>query len=308
MIKDFFYFSGAQRTGIIVLFVLLLIGFIAVQLVPVFVAEPVIEIDDPGFIDDVRAFEASLERVDTVVKQWRRPAWQAPAFRNYASRSANEVSAAELFPFDPNTLDSAGLVQLGIPRHVVKNILRYRLKGGYYATAQRFSETYGLSPDLFARLHPYILIESTKITQLKIPDAEASDPVPVELNAADSTQLMSLKGVGRGIALSILRFRKASGGFVQIDQLREVYGMTGELFARIQPWIRVDSTTITKIKVNAAGVDKLRAHPYLNFYQAKAIYELRRKKGRLSSLYELRNLEELDSVTVRKIAAYLSFE
>ncbi|MCE1156512.1 MAG: hypothetical protein LWW91_10385, partial [Bacteroidales bacterium] len=79
MIKDFFYFSGAQRTGIIVLFVLLLIGFIAVQLVPVFVAEPVIEIDDPGFIDDVRAFEASLERVDTVVKQWRRPAWQAPA-------------------------------------------------------------------------------------------------------------------------------------------------------------------------------------------------------------------------------------
>lgn len=305
MFKDFFYFSGAQRSGIVVLFVVLLLSFVTLQLLPVFFPEPSVDIDDPVFMDDVRNFEASLQRVDTM-KRWRNNYW--PATHYNFQRPSNDVITAELFPFDPNTLDSAGLVQLGIPRHVVKNILRYRIKGGYYSSAQRFSETYGLSPDLFTRLQPFIVIETSLVTQTKIQDSEPSFELPVEINSADSTLLMTLKGVGRGIATSILRYRKASGGFVHVEQLREVYGMTDEIFTNLKPFISIDSTKVTKIRINTASVDKLRAHPYLNFYQAKAIYELRRKKGRLHAIRELEKLEELDSETVQKITSYLSFE
>jgi DNA uptake protein ComE-like DNA-binding protein len=307
MFRDFFYFSGAQRSGIVVLFVVLLCSFVALQLLPVLFPEPAVAINDPAFMNDVREFEASLQRLDTI-KKWRSTYRPTPGYNYKDSHPSNHVVAAELFPFDPNTLDSAGLVQLGIPRHVVRNILRYRIKGGYYSSAQRFSETYGLSPDLFTRLQPYIVIETSLVTHIKIPDTEPALEIPVEINSADSGLLMTLKGVGRGIATSILRFRKASGGFVRVEQLRDVYGMNDELYTTLKPNITVDSTAVAKININSASVEKLRAHPYLNFYQAKAIYELRRKKGRLKSLQEIQKLEELDSETVRKIASYLSFE
>jgi len=52
----------------------------------------------------------------------------------------------------------------------------------------------------------------------------------------------------------------------------------------------------------------LKSHPYLNFYQAKQIYELRRKKGKLSGLAELAKLSEINELTLEKIAVYLNFE
>jgi DNA uptake protein ComE-like DNA-binding protein len=72
--------------------------------------------------------------------------------------------------------------------------------------------------------------------------------------------------------------------------------------------LSVDSVSIRKINVNTASVEKLKSHPYLNFYQAKSLYEYRRKKRRVSKLSELNRLEEFNAETVEKIEPYLDFK
>jgi DNA uptake protein ComE-like DNA-binding protein len=119
---------------------------------------------------------------------------------------------------------------------------------------------------------------------------------------------MKVVGIGRFYAKAIVRFRQQTGGFVNIDQLHELYGMTDQNFNKISPYCHINTALVQKIKVNTASTERLNVHPYLNFYQSKAIYEYRRKKGKLQGIQELRNINELSSETVGKIEPYLSFE
>ncbi|HBK40302.1 MAG TPA: hypothetical protein DDZ57_01845, partial [Porphyromonadaceae bacterium] len=38
----------------------------------------------------------------------------------------------------------------------------------------------------------------------------------------------------------IVKYRNLLGGFVSVEQLREVYGIDNELFSRISPYIQAD--------------------------------------------------------------------
>lgn len=307
MWKDFFFFSGSQRAGIVVLTVLIIFAVVISVGLPAFLPQHDVINYDTAFLEEIERFQASLVQADSAQKENRqrfnRYYTQYPDRRKQDGKTEN----IQRFPFDPNTLDSVGLTELGIPRYIVSNILRYRSKGGYFSTPEKFAAIYGMRPELFADLQPFIVIENNYLKEV---DLEASSTLafPVDLNMADSTQLLQLKGLSRGMVRSVLRFRTASGGFVDPGQLKEVYGMTDELYNRIRPLCTANPAAIRKIMVNQASVDKLRAHPYLNFYQAKAIYELRRRKGKLESIDQLRHLDELDEATLNKLTAYFSFE
>lgn len=307
MWKDFFFFSGSQRAGIIVLTVLIVVAVIVSVVIPRILHQSDIDTDDTAFREDIEHFQASLVQVDSTRSAKRqRYTW---SYERYPERNkpVDKAVISQRFPFDPNTLDSVGLTELGIPGYIVSNILRYRRKGGYFSTPEKFGAVYGMKPELFAELEPFIVIEDRYLKEVSAAPGSASD-LPVDLNTADSTQLIQIKGLSRGMARSVLRFRSASGGFVAPEQLKEVYGMTDEVYEQIRPSCTADPTAIRKIQVNKASVDKLRAHPYLNFYQAKAIYELRRRRGKLESMDQLRHLGEIDDLTLKKLAAYFSFE
>ena len=83
--------------------------------------------------------------------------------------------------------------------------------------------------------------------------------------------------------------------------------MTPELYRSIAPHFSVNPKLIQTINVNKASIERLKYHPYLNFYKAKAIYELRLTKGSLKSVKELKNIDVIDQETLAKIEPYLSF-
>jgi DNA uptake protein ComE-like DNA-binding protein len=130
----------------------------------------------------------------------------------------------------------------------------------------------------------------------------------IELNAADSTALMHIPGVGASFAKRIIGYRNMLGGYHRVEQLQEVYGMYEELYIKIVPFLNIDANQVERIKVNAASVDKLKAHPYFNFYQAKVLVELRKKKGKLTGTDELQLLEEFTPDDWVRITPYLDFE
>ena len=66
--------------------------------------------------------------------------------------------------------------------------------------------------------------------------------------------------------------------------------------------------TTQRINLNKAGIERLRAHPYINFYQAKVIVEYRKKKRTLKSLKQLSLYEEFTTQDLERISHYVCFE
>ena len=147
---------------------------------------------------------------------------------------------------------------------------------------------------------------SPKQNQYPVAEKFAAGTV-IEINSSDTLQLTKIPGIGAAYAKRITGYRNLLGGYYRLEQLQEVYGMYEELYEKITPYLEADASKITRIPVNTASLDKLKSHPYLNFYQAKAIIEMRKKKGKLDNIDELHLLEEFTAEDLERIKHYMAF-
>lgn len=319
MWKDFFYFSRGQRTGIMILLALIVIVMIMNYSMPYFF--PVTQNNNTAFLANVDDFKKSLLSHDSLrLADWQKQSQERqrqyqekynkyPSYPTY--KTTEKKDSYTLFPFDPNTIDSTSFVRLGLKPFIASNILKYRNKGGHFRTSADFSKVYGILPAKFKELQPFISIENKKLVN---PDSisgshkEFNKDLIVDLNSADTILLMQVKGIGRSYANGIVRFRQTMGGFTSVGQLSELYGMRPESFEKIRLFCSANQALVRKIKINSATVERLNVHPYINFYQAKAIYELRRYKGKLTGMNDLKELSEFNKESLAKIQPYLSFE
>ena len=126
------------------------------------------------------------------------------------------------------------------------------------------------------------------------------------LNTADTAEWKKIPGIGNTFAARIVKYRNLLGGFVSVEQLREVYGIDNELFSRISLYIQADEN-FEKLQINKLEFRELLRHPYLNYKQVRAIVYLRKKKGNVASIHELAMLDEFTSEDIFRIEPYLEF-
>jgi DNA uptake protein ComE-like DNA-binding protein len=307
MWKDWFFFSKSQRIGIIVLMSIILV-LIGIKIAIPYFASPKATVQD-DFVQRAQAFTASLKH-QQINKYNADPHSEKHYSSLYPHYTQQTLPAPVLSRFNPNTLDSAGFVKLGIKPRIASNILKYRAKGGKFKKTDDFGKIWGISSEQMKLLLSYIDIPAEPVLQSTIDNRSKNKKTDgiVELNSADTTQLQQIRGIGSGFAKRIAGYRKRLGGYVAIEQLREIYGMTPELYSQIAPHFTINSQLIHKIEVNKASVERLKSHPYLNFYKAKAIFERRLTKGKLKNSNDLRGIDELDDATLNKIMPYLTFE
>jgi DNA uptake protein ComE-like DNA-binding protein len=130
----------------------------------------------------------------------------------------------------------------------------------------------------------------------------------IDLNSCDSAMLESLPGLGPVLSKRIIRFRNLLGGFVSVDQLKEVYGLPPETFEMISDRFYIDSSLVRKIKINVAGYGDLSRSPYLEKYEIQSILKYRKIAGRIASSGELVENKIISDSTATKIGPYLDFE
>lgn len=212
-----------------------------------------------------------------------------PALPKAPEPAKNLASApSEVFAFDPNKVSYQQLLSLGFPEKTAKTLLRFRQKGFVFRNKSDLQKVYGVPPDLYKRLQKYILIEASgdpqdSSIQKKRPDKKPASSQPqqirkIELNSADSTALLEIKGIGPVFAKRILKYRELLGGFYELEQLKEVYGMNDEAFQRIHSQVSVDSRLLRQIQLNSADFKSINRHPYLSYESSLALVKLRRKK------------------------------
>lgn len=304
MWKDFFYYSRGERRAIYVLLVLIALLLIALVLIPGYHArqqQGVLQKDSTGLKKEAGDIGHKLQKNMVV---------------------GGKDIGVSLTPFDPNLADSIELSRLGLPPFVVRNILKYRLKGGRFTSPESLARIYGLTEEKFLELKPYISISESYVRKPKKAWKEKAAPVmaqkrdtfpkvfkypegtKVDANRADTVELKKIPGIGSGIARMIVTYRERLGGFYSLEQLLEVKYMTPELLE----WFMLEEVPVRRLEVNRAGLEKLRSHPYLNFYQAKVIVEHRRTRGELKSLSQLSLYEEFTEKDLMRLAAYVSFD
>lgn len=133
----------------------------------------------------------------------------------------------------------------------------------------------------------------------------APDIVVIELNAADSASLLSLKGIGPYYAGKIIRYRNQLGGFYSGEQLLEIRGMDSLRLNGFKEQILIDSSLIKKIDINTITFKELLKHPYFEYYLVKAIFQKRDELKRFDSLEQLNEISVMYKELYDKIAAYL---
>ena len=104
-----------------------------------------------------------------------------------------------------------------------------------------------------------------------------SEKFQIELNAADTAELRLLKGIGKVLARRIVYYRNKLGGFYDLNQLSEVEGVSPIVLKDNKDYILIDTALVQKVNINRASLKRMKDHPYMNFYQAKDIYESRKK-------------------------------
>lgn len=223
------------------------------------------------------------------------------------------IRHTEEFYFDPNTADSTQLLRLGLPTWMVRNIYRYRARGGVYRNKRDFAQTYGLTKKDYLRLEPYIRISDDYQPAAMLFPKEERDSLRhsvklkegehIVLNTADTTQLMRVPGIGSYYAKEITRHGKWIGGYVSVDQLDEIEGFP----LSAKKYFVISNPNPQRLAINKLSLQQLRKHPYINYYMAKAIVDYRRLHGDIKNLQDLRFSKGFSEGSIHRLEPYIEY-
>lgn len=276
-----------------------------------------------------RLYQPSTEDIEPIRAQME--AWLASRDSAHGG-STDAVLEQRILPFDPNTIVAEDWQRLGLTAKQAASIMRYRAKGGRFRSKADVKRMYTISPDVFERIQPFILLpdsvarpaveqldtrsdqpERTSFAQAGRPMASLHEKEPVrkvEVNTADTTALIALPGIGPAFARGIVKYRDGLGGYHSLDQLAEVYVLQDkpEAVARLKELLVADTLALRRIPLNTCTAEELAAHPYIRWKLAKPIIAYRQQHGPFNNVAAIRSIHLIDEALYRKLAPYLSVE
>jgi competence protein ComEA len=336
-IRGYLTFTRKERYG--VLFLLLIISILFV--LPYFF-QPSVGDPDPAAYEKmkegIRKFESRVmdsagESVHharyTDQKQYPSESFSEPAVKSFHPK---------MFYFDPNRLTGEQWQQLGLSERLSLTILHYIEKGGRFEKAEDLRKLYGLRNSDYEKLFPYVRIAkptenlnahagSYAKTNYNAPVVKKADSflretprsmeprIPVthqgknyeitDINQADSAGWSRLPGIGTKLSSRIVHYREKLGGFYQVEQVGETFGLPDSVFQKIKPSLRMNTTALLQIDLNMSTKETLQAHPYIRWQLAKGIVEYRQQRGRFQSTDELLQLALMDQIKFEKLKPYI---
>ena len=230
-----------------------------------------------------------------------------------------------LTPFDPNSADSATLLSVGLRPWQVRNIMRYRARGGRYRLKEDFAQLYGLTLEQYRTLEPYIRIKpqvmaadvikrpkrnyqprsassSRSSSSASRSSSKLSPGQTVDANTADTTELKRIPGIGSYFARRIISLRRQRQQFQSKEELLSIRNFPESALSYITL-----SHNYPPILINSMTQKELERHPLLNYLQARDIIRLRTNTGRINNLDDLSLLPSFTPQHLKIISSYIEY-
>lgn len=208
-------------------------------------------------------------------------------------------------PFNPNQVDTAELLAMGVSPRAANNWMRYLEKGGAFKSVAEVGRIYGLDSEVLQQMTPYLIFSPTPAS--RAPRQRTTGCTPMDINTADSAAWEALPGIGSVLAARIIRFRDRLGGFMNPEQVSETYGLSDSTFANILPCLK-GGGVLVRISVNTATLEELGGHPYIGFKTAKALMAYRRQHGGFESLDDLLRFPAWTGTAREKATPYIDVQ
>lgn len=310
--KEYFTFSRGQRNGIFVLLLIIIILIVLPHLMEFFKHQQ--KIDFTQFQKEI----AEFEKQQVIAKE---------------KKFKLDTASFELFSFNPNEITETDWRRLGVSERTARTIMNYRNKGGHFNEKEDLLKIYGFDTAKYEILEPYIAFrndekpefdpfdkavfkkpeekkqyQKEKFSYEKKSEYKPKENVIVELNSADTTELVKVRGIGPTLSRRIIKYRDKLGGFVGVDQLMEVYGMDSVWFETMKPSLIVDSSRVTKVAVNSVLPEDLEKHPYFGRNIARAIVNFRQQHGSFRSVEDLKKIYVIDENLFERIEPYVMID
>ena len=268
---------------------------------------------------------------------------RAEGDRGGPGRSRYSAGArVRLAPFDPNALTAQDWEARGVPHFAASRMVKYRAAAGGFKSKAQLKEIYGLPDSVYQRLAPFMQLPDETpqrgerpayAATRRGPDGkfpplagagEAGRPFsgsysrvkphnlqPFDLNTADTTQLMQIRGIGRGRAKWVVRYRNQLGGYLRKEQLDEVFVLKDapDLRDSLKKYTFVAAGFSPKlVDVNAASFDELYLHPYIGKPRARLIVAYRQQHGPFKRVEDLKQIPVLKVEDWEKLRPYVRCE
>ncbi len=292
-IKSHFTFNRQQRSGILLLLILI-ISLLCIYWFVNFSEEDTFDISSAEIV----SMQSELDSLRL---------------------AAIENSKPKKYPFNPNFITDYKGYTLGMTNEEIDRLLQYRKEGNWINSAADFKNVTGVSDSLLDELSPYFKFPDwvtnpkpyTNYKNFKNEKGFSEQPFAqkIDLNKATEEQLQQVSGIGEALSKRIISNREKLGGFSNDIQLYSIYGLDPSVVQRILNIFTVKTPkNISKINVNTASASDISTIPGISFEMAKKIWEYRRLHEKLNSVQELDKIEGMTERKLQLIQLYLSVE
>lgn len=301
-IKDYFSFTKGEKRGVFVLLTIIVLFTTSLHFIKYF---RVIE-------------QTDFSEFDEAITKFEKELIQQKLNDSIARTTKNSIALpSEFFEFNPNEMEDSNWLKLGFAEWQVRTINNYKSKGGEFRIKSDVSKIFGISDTLYKLLYPYILLPeniekkvfeknyANEYPKKNFEPFKKKEPILVDINLCDTSQLQELKGIGSAYSKRIIKYRESLGGFNSINQLKEVYGITNEIFNQISPNLKISNTTINQIDINQVDEEQLKKHPYIGWKLAKPIIAYRKSHGKFATVSDIKKIHLITDEIYSKIAPYL---
>jgi len=230
------------------------------------------------------------------------------------------ISELHLFNFDPNTIDSANAIHLGIPLKQVNTLMHYREKGGRFYKKEDILKLYGLDPVIAHQLIPYIELTSSEskwssyknrdkgnnfksnyeyVRRYKMNHYKEKNYGPwlkmkngsaswtIDINEADASEWHDKTKLPMNVVHQILNFKNHLGGFTHSLQLKKVYGLADTAFQNLRPHLVVQKNFKPLLNSSTMNFAQWKSLGIFEDQQIFEILKMRKQQGGQVSWREL---------------------
>lgn len=291
-IRNYFNFSKDQQKGILLLFfviIVLQLLYCAVDFSPVSKENP----EKQRWL----ALETQIDSMELNLK--------------------NRVP--KMYPFNPNFITDYKGYKLGMSVAEIDRLHAFREGNKYVNSEKEFQAVTGVSDSLLKVISPYFKFPDW-VNNKQTPKFVASSNtkpdyfskkekvVVKDINQATQDDLMKIYGVGEAISIRILKFKESLGGFVSMEQMKDVWGLSPEVVERLKAGFKVGALSdIKKIDINNASVNELAQFPYFKYKLAREIVIYRSMNGDIKNASDLTKIKGMSIENATIIALYLDF-
>lgn len=223
----------------------------------------------------------------------------------------------KMYLYNPNFITDYKGYKLGMSVDEIDRLLAFRKENKYVNSSQEFQNVTKVSDSLLNVMSPYFKFpdwvnKKKEYKEFKkYPNqafAKNEKIVLIDINQATKEDLIKIYGIGEAISVRILKQKEVLGGFVSMEQMKDVWGLSPEVIENLNSHFKVSVLpNFKKIDINNASLKELSQFYYFKYPLAKEIVTYRSMKGNISNIEDLTKIKGFPVDKAKTIELYLAF-